>query len=430
MTVEAKPKIDPEKLELRAKPRPVTRISRKMLYAGSGVALMLISGAVLIALDPPDWKDGTQTELIDPRRTQAPEGIEQLPSSYEGIPKLGPPNTGDLGKSLTRLERDLNVETPSLRPLPSYKPDPEEDFRRAERIRLARLAAQANESKLFFTVQARQTNGAGGTVSGVTRGLNADIVSTRAAATPEIGSPFDLLSTLTALNAAPTGQTLPDLNGQQAKLEFLNKGPDGKIYNEHGHQQPASPYQLMAGTIIAASLVTGLNSDLPGTVIAQVTEHTYDSVSGQHLLVPQGSRLIGKYDSNVSFGQNRALVVWQRIIRPDGTSIVVDNLPGTDTAGYAGIADTVDYHTWELVKGIGLATLLGVGTEVSFGSNESELIQAIRESTQENTNRAGQRIVERTLNIQPSITVRPGWPIRVIVNKDIVLPPVIWAENR
>jgi len=425
MTAEAQPKIDPEKLELRAKPRPVTRISRKMLYAGSAVVLVLISGAVLIALDPPDWKDGRQTELIDPRRTQTPEGIEKLPSSYEGIPKLGPPNTGDLGKPLTRLERDLNIETPPLRPLPSYKPDPEEDFRRAERIRLARLAAQANESKLFFTIEARQTGGAGRTASSITRDINTSTESNRTATEPESGSAFDPLSLLNALNPPPTGQTPPDPTGQQAKLGFLNKGPDGKIYNEHGHQQPASPYQLMAGTIIAASLVTGLNSDLPGTVIAQVTEHTYDSVSGQHLLVPQGSRLIGKYDSNISFGQNRALVVWQRIIRPDGTSIVVDNLPGTDTAGYSGIADTVDYHTWELVKGIGLATLLGVGTELSFGSNESELIQAIRESTQENTNRAGQRIVERTLDIQPSITVRPGWPIRVIVNKDIILPPMV-----
>ena len=239
---------------------------------------------------------------------------------------------------------------------------------------------------------------------------------------------FDPLAALAALEGAP-GETTPNPNGQKAKLDFLEKGPDGKIYNEHAMQSQASPYQLMAGTIIAASLITGLNSDLPGTVIAQVTEHTYDTVSGQHLLIPQGSRLIGKYDSNIAFGQNRALVVWQRIIRPDGTSIVIDNLPGTDTAGYAGIADKVDYHTWQLVKGIGLATLLGVGTELSFGSNESDLVQAIRESTQENVNQAGQQIVQRNLDVQPTITVRPGWPIRVIVNKDIILPPMKKANQ-
>ena len=124
----------------------------------------------------------------------------------------------------------------------------------------------------------------------------------------------------------------------------------------------------MAGTIIAASLVSGLNSDLPGFVIAQVTENVYDTVSGRFLLIPQGSRLVGKYDNVVAFGQERALVVWQRIILPDGTSIVIDNLPATDTGGYAGLADEVDLHTWKLLKGVALATVLGVGSQLAFGS--------------------------------------------------------------
>ena len=114
-------------------------------------------------------------------------------------------------------------------------------------------------------------------------------------------------------------------------------------------QDPVSPYQLMAGTVIPASLITGLNSDLPGQVIAQVTENVYDTATGRFLLVPQGARVIGTYDSQVDFGQERALVVWQRIIVPDGSSIVIDNLPATDTAGYAGLADQVDFHTWRLL---------------------------------------------------------------------------------
>lgn len=405
MTADPQGKIDPERLELRAKPRPVTRISRKVLYTGGAVVLIFISGAVLIALDPPDWKSGPRTELIDTRRNQTPDGIEKLPSSYDGIPKLGPPNPGDLGKSITQLERDLNIQP---RPLPSFKPDPEEEFRRAERIRLAKLAAEANASGVFFTIQARQSN---------------TTAAENQSGSANVGVNFDPLAAFEALNEPPSAAAV-DPDGQNGNLAFLQNGPDGKIYNEHTIQKPASPYQLMAGTVIAASLVTGLNSDLPGTVIAQVTEHTYDTVTGQHLLIPQGTRLIGRYDSNVSFGQNRALVIWQRIVRPDGTSIIIDNLPGTDPAGYAGVPDKVDFHTRQLVKSIGLATLLGVGTELSFGSNESELVQALRESIQENTNRAGQRIVERTLDIQPTITVRPGWPIRVIVNKDIILPPM------
>jgi type IV secretion system protein VirB10 len=177
----------------------------------------------------------------------------------------------------------------------------------------------------------------------------------------------------------------------------------------------------MAGTIIAASLITGLNSDLPGFVIAQVTEHVYDTVSGRFLLIPQGSRLVGKYDNVVAFGQERALVVWQRIILPDGSSIVIDNLPATDTGGYAGLADEVDLHTWKLLKGVALATVLGVGSELAFSSSDnSDLIKALQQSTQSTTNRAGQRLIERNLNVQPTITVRPGWPLRVIVHKDLV----------
>jgi type IV secretion system protein VirB10 len=168
----------------------------------------------------------------------------------------------------------------------------------------------------------------------------------------------------------------------------------------------------MAGTIIAASLVSGLNSDLPGFVIAQVTENVFDSISGRHLLIPQGSRLIGKYDNVVAFGQERALVLWQRIILPDGMSVVIDNLPATDTGGYSGLADDVDLHTWKLLKGIALATVLGVASQLAFGSSDSDLVKALQQSTQSTTNRAGQRLVERQLNVQPTITVRPGWPLR------------------
>ena len=108
---------------------------------------------------------------------------------------------------------------------------------------------------------------------------------------------------------------------------------------------------------------------------------------------------------------------------PDGSSIQIDNLPATDAAGYSGLEDQVDYHTWTLLKGIAMSTLLGVGTQVTFGSGQSNLVQAIQQSTQESANQAGQRIVEKDLNIQPTITVRPGWPLRVVVHKDLILRP-------
>ncbi len=218
-----------------------------------------------------------------------------------------------------------------------------------------------------------------------------------------------------------------DQNTQGRKLDFAGKADRSGVYNSHELETPRSPFEVMAGTVISASLLTGLDSDLPGTVIAQVTENVYDTVSGRILLIPQGTRLIGQYDSVVAFGQSRALLVWQRMILPDGLSMEIDNLPASDTAGYAGLADKVDYHTWALLKGVGLATLLGV-TAVSGSSQDSDLVRAIRESAEQSANQAGEKIVEKHMNIQPSITVRPGWPVRVIVHKDLVLKPYLQEE--
>jgi type IV secretion system protein VirB10 len=192
--------------------------------------------------------------------------------------------------------------------------------------------------------------------------------------------------------------------------------------NPHLLKSPASPDMLIAGSVIAASLVTGLNSDLPGLVIAQVTQNVYDSATGRILLVPQGARLIGNYDSVVAFGQRRALVVWQRLILPDGSSIRLDAMPASDASGYAGLADKVDFHTWRLLKGVAIATLLGVGTELTV-TGESDLVQAIRESAQTNVARAGDQIARANLDIQPTITIRPGAPVRLIINRDLILAP-------
>ena len=162
---------------------------------------------------------------------------------------------------------------------------------------------------------------------------------------------------------------------------------------------------------------------MPGQVIAQVTEHVYDTPTGRFVLIPQGTKIIGRYDSLIAFGQSRALVVWSRLILPDGSSIVINNLPATDMQGYAGLEDEVDNHTWRVIRGIVLSTLLGVGTELEFGDNENDLVEALRSSTQDNVNQAGQRITQRNLDIQPTIKIRPGWPLRIIVNKDLVLRP-------
>ena len=384
---------DRDPLELRARPRPVTRINRKLLAGVVGLGLLLLAGLVMVALNPPSWRGSAlPTELYNVDNKPKSDSLARLPATYADL-------------SAGKKDAPKGIGAPQLT-------DPDAERTDAER---GRLAKQARESSPFFRLSlkapaAEQRPDPVERSEPVPRPLPAD---GRASAAADRGHQLESASTAT------------DATDQTRKLAFLKAGPEKEIYNPHLLQRPASPYQLLAGTIISASLVTGLNADLPGFVIAQVTEHVYDTVSGRHLLIPQGTRLIGKYDSVVAYGQERALVVWQRIIRPDGSSMVIDNLPATDTAGYAGIADGVDLHTWKLLKGVALATVLGVGSSLAFGSGsgDSDIIRALRESTGQTTNRAGQRLIERELNVQPTLTVRAGWPLRVIVHKDIVLRP-------
>ncbi|MDZ4867973.1 MAG: TrbI/VirB10 family protein [Alphaproteobacteria bacterium] len=390
---------DEEPLALRNKPRPVTRFNRKVLIGVAAVVCVVVLGATLIALEPIRFRGpGQGEELINTERKAKAEGLDTLPRTYADVkpPELGPPLQGDIGPPVVRLERELGVAQGDLRP------DAEADAERAERLRVARQAQQARAASVFFQVTARRDDAS-------------------LAATPRAAASVPTSQTAT------TGQGLTpdrerDPSSQGRKIGFLESRADANVLNRHALQVPVSADTVLAGTVIEASLVTGINSDLPGFVIAQVTENVFDTVSGRRLLIPQGTKLIGKYDSVISFGQRRALVVWNRLILPDGSSIVVDNLPATDAAGYAGLEDEVDFHTWQLIKGAALSTLLGVGAEVGAGGNgDSDSLSAARESVQQNAARIGQQFTERSLDVQPTITIRAGWPLRVIVHKDLLL---------
>lgn len=186
----------------------------------------------------------------------------------------------------------------------------------------------------------------------------------------------------------------------------------------------------MAGTLIPAALMTGINSDLPGQVIATVTEPVFDTATGRYLLIPQGSRLLGHYDSQVAYGQRRVLLVWMRLILPDASSMTLDRLPGIDTAGFAGLEDGVDWHWDRILAGAALSTLLGVGAELaaparndSGNGSGNGVVVATRQSVQDSVNQVGQEMTKRNFSVQPTLTIRPGFVVRVIVNKNLVLKP-------
>ncbi len=228
--------------------------------------------------------------------------------------------------------------------------------------------------------------------------------------------------------AMKAGGQNPDPNGQAAKESFFNQDIADLGYLPKAVVPQMSPYELKRGSIIPATLVTGINSDLPGRITAQVSQNVYDSATGRHLLIPQGSKLFGRYDSSVSFGQNRVLVIWTDIIFPNGSTLQIGGMAGTDEAGYGGFSDKVDNHYLQTFGSAILVALIGAGTEMmipqdrnSFGSaNSAE--DAARRSFAETFGQISEQTVSRNLNVQPTLEIRPGYQFNVLVDQDMVFP--------
>lgn len=373
-------------MRLRAEPPRVTRLSRKVLAGIGLVASVGIGGALIYALQTRDGGKATE-ELYSTENRSTADGLAGLPRDYSGVPQLGPPLPGDLGRPIIGAQN-------RGQPLPnqSIPGVSAEEQRRLQEIETARV------SRLFSGTENRPV---GSTSSGT--------ATIAPPPTPDL---------------AGLGLTPPPLTptAQDRQLAFLNAAADRRTLAPDRVAAPASPYVLQAGAVIAAALITGIHSDLPGQITAQVTENIYDSPTGRILLVPQGTRVIGQYNNSVQFGQSRVLLVWNRLILPNGRSIVLERQPGADVEGYAGLQDGVDYHWWDLAKAAGLSTLLSVGAELAT-NDDDRLVQAIRNGGQDTINDAGQQIVRRQLNVAPTLTIRPGFPVRVIVTRDFVLEP-------
>ncbi|HLN24447.1 MAG TPA: TrbI/VirB10 family protein [Patescibacteria group bacterium] len=373
-------------LRLRAERPQVTRLSRKVLVGLGCVSALAIAGALGYALQPHRNTDAGK-DLLGTESRPAAEGLAGLPRDYVGVPKLGPALPRDLGKPILNAQgKGQSVSVPG------------QGLNQVEQRRMQEVEA-ARISRLFAQTE-RQGNSAGSTIS-------ASGTAT-ASSLPTETPPLD------------TGAAQ---NMQDRKQAFVNGSVDHRTVAPDRLAQPASPYLVQAGTVIPAALITGIRSDLPGQITAQVTETVYDSPTGRFLLIPQGARLIGQYDSAVAFGQSRILLVWTRLIMPDGKSIVLERQPGADTEGYAGLEDDVDFHWGMLLKGALLSTLLSVGAEAGSSGQDSDIIRALRQGASNSVSQTGQQIIQRQLNIQPTLTIRPGFPVRVIVTRDLALEP-------
>ncbi len=408
------PKVGPETLALRASPRPVVRLNRRMLAVLGGGLAAVVLGATLWSLQPTRRDRNPAAELYNVDRVAKAESLDQLPKDYAGlparpasVPMLGEPLPGDLGPAIVKAQQPMEARAPGGGVDPAQ----------AERL----AAEEAARSSVFF----RATGGG----SGAKQAPGSATPGATQLAQSAVRQPLDAAAGISAgampAQPAPTDPTASQ-NRQDQKEAFVAKTGDVGTRNPGALQLPPSPYLVMASTVIPAALVTGINSDLPGQVIANVTEAVYDTATGIHLLIPQGSRLIGRYDSQVAFGQRRVLLVWTRLILTDASSIALDRLPGIDPAGYAGLEDGVDWHWDRILAGAALSTLLGVGAELAApanGTDGNRVVIAARESAQDTVNQVGQEITKRNMSIQPTLTIRPGFPVRVMVNKDLVLRP-------
>jgi type IV secretion system protein TrbI len=368
---------------LRPERPRVTRLSRRVLASGAGFSLLLIAGAFLWALQRNSPRNPAPEELYSTDHHNVADGLATLPRDYTSlprdVPRLGPPLPGDLGRPIVATENQTNPLTVD-----------------AEQQRTNQETEAARTSKVFASTNVRAV------------------------------APIPSSATETSPNAAAPADEFFGQNGQDRKLAFVSASIDRRTTAPDRLARPASPFVVQAGTVIPAALITGIRSDLPGQITAQVTENVYDTPTGRSRLIPQGARLIGIYDSQVAFGQSRVLLVWTRLIMPNGRSIVLERQQGADAGGHSGLEDDVYNHWPELFKAALLSTVLGVGSQLGSGvdnGNNTAVLQALRLGMANSLNQAGQQIVRRNLNIQPTLTIRPGFPVRVIVNRDLVLEP-------
>jgi type IV secretion system protein TrbI len=388
--------------ELRLRPeRPrVVRLSRKVLAGAGGVAALGLGGALIWALQSSQPR--APAELYNTDSRQQADGLTQLPRDYTGVPRLGPPLPGDLGRPM--LNAGVTPQPAPGAPVsaaPADQLDPEAQRLAQERARIAQELEAARASRLFAAETRAQGSGSGAAGALDLAGLGQ----------PQGSSPA----------VAAQAQAQPTENDR--RLAFLNGPTDRRTISADRMQSPPSPFIVQAGAVIPAALITGLRSDLPGQVTAQVTENVYDGPTGRTLLVPQGARLIGQYDAQTSFGQSRALLVWTRLIMPNGRSVVLERQPSADPSGFAGLQDRVDNHWGQIFRAAAISTLLAIGAETGAGEDESDLIRAIRRGTSDSISQIGRQLVGRSLDIQPTLTIRPGFPVRVILTRDLVLEP-------
>ncbi|PVM77480.1 TrbI/VirB10 family protein [Caulobacter radicis] len=362
-------------LRLRGPNTPVARVSRKTLMVVGAALSLALAAAVGWSLTERAPKPAPEPPSSPP--PPPAERISSLPKDYltrGDPPKLGPPLPGDLGRPI--------------------------------------LSAQGAQG-------AQGAGGAGFTPDQATRTAGRDLGLDPALAARQAERQAARASAIfLQVRAEPASSSAPALEVKS----MSTPGADDRAVSPERLQAPGSPYILQAGSIIPAALITGLRSDVPGLAIAQVTDDVHDSLGGGYLLIPAGSKLIGTYATTTSSGQSRLGVAWTRLILPSGRSILLDKLPASDAQGMAGLQDGVDRHWRAVWSAAGLSTVLSIGAQAG-AADEDDLSRAIRRAVSGVVSDVGQQAVGRNLALAPTLKIRPGTPLRILLSRDLVLEP-------
>lgn len=419
---------DLKDLNIRVPPGRVAGLRRTHLRVAAVLGAAVVGVALVVGLGIDFGGRGKQADrdTEPPRGDLRPLKLNDLPGSYDQLPAPPQPPrepvaSGPVDPSLA-LQRQNEELRQNLSRLVDAVRQVDGENKRLQG-ELAKFESEATKeqgrvwaSGLFFKIDEQGRGDASNPVPGERGDERSDLALLAALARAD-GPPVQ----------AAMGQEQPPTE-QQRKLDFLNqRSAEGSHLNQP-YLRPRSEHELQAGTVIPAALLTGINTDLPGDVVASVTRPVYDSRTGRHLLIPQGAKLYGTYDSEIANGQNRALLVWHRLLMPNGRSIQLDRMKGTDAAGYAGVADKVDYHVDKIAAGVGLSSVIAYAGNLARGDRTgsgNDARDVVGDTVAQEASRIGSKIIDRQLDVQPTITVRPGWPVQVLVDKDILLAPYI-----
>ncbi len=444
--------------QMRAGVRTVN--AKPMMIVGAlAVAVTVLIGSIMMGRSTPSQSKGTAQPPQAEKTSAMPLASRVVGDAKDGteVARAGAPPDAPLAQTAAAALNSIgDLDTP---PLPADRaaggPDANAPLLRSgEALPVLPAARQADQRSQDIQAQRsaafldalkappKATPSANGGLPQKVQNVLASPVSSLGTAGPGPGltdqEKLTALQQMMARQAAQGLEASPAAKAEYARLTGLPLGSKasesyGTFDNPGGDrwasssrpEAPLSPFELRAGFVIPGVMITGVSSELPGQIEGQVAQNVFDTATGGFLLIPQGSRLVGSYQSNAAYGQARVLIAWQRVVFPDGKTLDLGAMPGADSAGYAGFSGQVNNHYARVFGSAVMLSLIGAGAEV--GSPQTSTLgqtttvsQAMSQQLAQQLGATATQMIQKNLSIAPTLKIRPGYRFNVVVTKDLV----------